>query len=89
MIRCNGGYVGCYRHGFVFKCFNGLIPKDMVVDHINGTPLDNRLCNLHVVMQRETAKIGGQEETRSKSRPLIRKQAKFDASTVCVLLGNI
>ena len=42
-----------YVHRFVWECFNGLIPVDKVIDHINDNTVDNRLCNLQLVTQQE------------------------------------
>jgi len=36
-------------HRFVYECFYGLIPKGLVIDHINTDKTDNRLCNLRAV----------------------------------------
>ena len=36
-------------HRFVYECFYGLIPKGLVIDHINTDRTDNRLCNLRAV----------------------------------------
>ena len=43
-------------HRFVWECFNGLIPDDKVIDHINDNAEDNRLCNLKLVTQKENCK---------------------------------
>ena len=60
--------VGTYRNGYirvsikgksysvhrlVYETFNGKIPKNMVLDHINGIRDDNRLENLRCVSQSE------------------------------------
>ena len=36
-------------HRMIWEYVNGPIPKDMVIDHINGIKTDNRICNLRLV----------------------------------------
>ena len=43
-------------HRFIYECFNGLIPDDMVIDHINDIRDDNRLCNLQLCTQQQNCK---------------------------------
>lgn len=43
-------------HRLVWNYFNGVIPKNMVIDHINGNSLDNRIENLQCVTQSENIK---------------------------------
>ena len=43
-------------HRFVWECFNGIIPDDKVIDHINDNAKDNRLCNLKLVTHQENCK---------------------------------
>lgn len=65
----NMGYLCCYvrRHGqsgqkrycvhrFIWECFNGVIPDNKVIDHINKDKQDNRLCNLQLMTQQENCK---------------------------------
>ena len=40
-------------HRFVWECFNGPIPNDKVIDHINNDKMDNRLSNLQLMSQQE------------------------------------
>lgn len=47
-IRVNGKVIGLHR--WLTNC-----PKGMVVDHLNHSPLDNRLCNLRVCTPKENA----------------------------------
>ena len=66
--RCDGYLQCCVRkyaqksqktyfiHRFVWECFNGIIPEDKVIDHINNIKDDNRLCNLQLMTQQEIGK---------------------------------
>lgn len=45
-----------YVHRFVWECYNGVIPDGKVIDHINDSRVDNRLCNLQLVTQQENCK---------------------------------
>ena len=40
-------------HRFVYECFNGIISKGMVIDHINDIKDDNRIKNLQMMTQQE------------------------------------
>ena len=42
-----------FVHRFIWECFNGLIPDNKVIDHINDNAEDNRLCNLKLVTNQE------------------------------------
>ena len=35
-------------HRFVYECFNGVLPNDVVIVHINGIKDDNRIDNLQM-----------------------------------------
>jgi len=48
-IKMNGNYYRCYAHRLVWIFFNGEIPDDKQINHINGIKTDNRLCNLELV----------------------------------------
>lgn len=45
------------RHRAVWIMHNGPIPKNKVINHINGIPGDDRIENLEVVSQKENASI--------------------------------
>ena len=42
-------------HRFIWECFNGIIPDDKVIDHINEKKDDNRLCNLQLMTQQQNS----------------------------------
>lgn len=46
-VKLNGKYTGVHR--IIYEMCNGVIPDNMVVDHINRNPLDNRIENLRIV----------------------------------------
>ncbi len=50
--------VNCYNHRFVYEVFCGIIPKNLVINHINNVKTDNRLENLELVTQKENVKKG-------------------------------
>ena len=58
MVRRHGqnGFKNMHVHRFVWECFNGVIPGDKVIDHINDNKEDNRLCNLQLVTHQENCK---------------------------------
>ena len=43
-------------HRFIYECYNGIIPDDMVIDHINDNKQDNRLKNLQLCTQQQNCK---------------------------------
>jgi len=54
--HAQNGYKTVYVHRFVYECFNGLIPKDKVIDHVNNIKDDNRLCNLQLLTPQQNSK---------------------------------
>ena len=57
-VRKHGqsGAKGYQVHRFIWECFNGVIPEDKVIDHINNDKEDNRLCNLQLVTHQQNCK---------------------------------
>ena len=43
-------------HRFIWECFNGIIPSEMQIDHINDVKDDNRLSNLQLLTPSENSK---------------------------------
>ena len=61
-----------YRiHRIIWVMFNGSIDKNLVIDHKNGDPLDNRIENLNLVtcqQNLENQKAKGYRKCRNKYR---------------------
>ena len=57
-----------YIHRLVFEAFNGQIPENMQVNHINEIKADNRLSNLNLMTRKENINFGTGIERRAKSK---------------------
>ena len=57
-----------YVHRLVWEAFNGQIPENMQVNHINEIKTDNRLSNLNLMTPKENINWGTGIERRAKKR---------------------
>ena len=55
-------------HRLVWEAFNGTIPENMQVNHINEIKTDNRLSNLNLMTAKENSNWGTRNERRAKSK---------------------
>lgn len=87
-IQCNvrkygqKSYKMYYVHRFVWECFSSVIPGDKVIDHINNTRDDNRLCNLQLVTQSENSKKSVKDIDYSYLKNT-QRNAKYVKATNC------
>ena len=57
-----------YVHRLVYEAFNGQIPENMQVNHINEVKTDNRLENLNLMTPKENINYGTGKERCTKKR---------------------
>ena len=57
-----------FIHRLVFETFNGQIPENMQVNHINEIKTDNRLSNLNLMTAKENLNWGTRNERIAKKR---------------------
>ena len=55
-----------YVHRLVWSAFNGQIPKNIQVNHINEIKTDNRLSNLNLMTAKENMNWGTRNERSAK-----------------------
>lgn len=94
-ISHNGYYIVClhkqsiqkpyYIHRLVFEAFNGQIPENMQVNHINEIKADNRLENLNLMTCKENLNYGTRNERAGK----VLKNGKCSKSVLQFTLDNI
>ena len=66
---CKNSIVKWYLvHRLVFEAFNGTIPENMQVNHINEIKTDNRLSNLNLMTCKENINFGTGIERCAKKR---------------------
>ena len=63
-IRKHGqpGFKDYKVHRFIWECFNGIIPEEKEIDHINNNKEDNHLCNLQLVTHQQNCKISAKNQ---------------------------
>lgn len=68
-------------HRLVYETFKGIIPKGLVVDHIDGNRLNNTLDNLQLLTHGDNIRKGwkGKKHTEETKRKMLatRKGKKF------------
>lgn len=78
-----------YIHRLVFSAFNGLIPKDREINHLDGDKLNNKIDNLELVTRKENCKhaldsglVRGikYSEVQDKMHDLANKNTKITAT---------
>ena len=57
-----------YVHRLVWIAFNGTIPEDLQVNHINEIKSDNRLDNLNLMTAKENLNYGSRNERSAKKQ---------------------
>ena len=85
------GYIGVevnhkpFRvHRLVWTMFNGEIPKDMEIDHINRITNDNRIENLRLVSHQQNMKNQNKRKNNTSGLTGVR----FYRNKWCVEIGN-
>lgn len=67
-LRKNNKNHSLYVHRIVWETFNGPIPEDMQVNHINEDKTDNRLENLNLMTPKENSNWGTRNERVLKTK---------------------
>ena len=65
-------------HRLVWSAFNGQIPEDLQVNHINEVKTDNRLSNLNLMTCKENLNWGTRNERSAKKRTKVVLQFTLD-----------
>lgn len=86
LITCNGYYqVALWKnsiakfykvHRLVWEVFNGQIPENMQVNHINEIKIDNRLENLNLMTPKENSNWGTRNERCAEALKNRKDQSK-------------
>ena len=80
---CKNSKVRFYQvHSLVYEAFNGQIPENMQVNHINEVKTDNRLENLNLMTPKENVNFGTRNERISKK--LSKTVLQFDLQDILI-----
>jgi len=96
----NGKRKSSYAHRMIYTYHNGLIPKGLVIDHIDGNGLNNNIDNLQAITQSENLlksklektnvtghkNIAYDKRTKKKYRPYKMVDGKRKYATRCATL---
>jgi len=78
----DNGVRNTYRlHRFIWEAFNGEIPTDMTIDHIDGNKVNNRLDNLQLLTFGENASKSNQRLSKKQIDDIRYLRANTNYST--------
>jgi hypothetical protein len=63
--RPQGGFIKVLKHRFIWTYFNGPVPADVEIDHIDGDKLNNKLSNLQLLTHAENIRKHYRENNTS------------------------
>lgn len=58
-----------FVHRIVFEAFHGKLVDGLVIDHIDGNPLNNNVSNLRQITSRDNVSVGYRRKKNHKERP--------------------
>jgi len=77
----NGRRMPYRLHRFIWEAFNGQIPTDMTIDHIDGDKVNNRLNNLQLLTRGENTSKSNQRLSKKQIDDIRYLRANTNYST--------